>query len=101
LRTSIGDRAAERLAGAHAAEELDVVALDLHAPPTPVAHLPPGELRVHVLGPQGHARGHPLDDGDERRAVRLAGGGEAEEGHAQGTTAARGRVRDGRGRRGG
>ena len=71
------DGRSERLAGAHAAQQLDVVLLDLHAPPAAVALLPPGELRVDVGGGQGQAGHHPLEDADERRAMGFAGGGEA------------------------
>jgi hypothetical protein len=40
----------ERLAGAHAGEELNGVFLDLHAPPAAVALLASRELDVHVVG---------------------------------------------------
>ena len=72
------DRRAERLAGAHAGEELSVVLLDLHAPPAAVALLAARELDVDVLGEEWQARGHSFENGHERVPVGFAGGCEAQ-----------------------
>ena len=64
--------------GAHAGQKLDRVALDLHAPPAPVALLAARELDVDVLGEQRQSGGHAFEHADQGRAVRFASGGEAE-----------------------
>ena len=45
-----GHRGAERLAGPHAGEPLDVIALDLHPRPAAVALHPAVEVAIHPLG---------------------------------------------------
>ena len=47
------DRRAERLAGAHARQELDAIRFDLHAAPSAVPLLSAGEVSVDVGGQQG------------------------------------------------
>src|SRR5947209_2720611 len=63
---------------AHAAQNLRVVALDLHAPAATVAPLPPLKLAVYSFDINGEARGQSLDDRDQRASVRLSGCCEAE-----------------------
>ncbi len=63
---------------AHAAGDLGAVALDLHAPAAAVAELAARHVAVEVLGGQLQARGQPLDDARQARAVRLAGGYQTE-----------------------
>ena len=73
-----GDGGAERLAGADAGEPLDVVALDLHPRAAAVALHPAGEVAIDPLGGDRQPGGQALDEGDERLAVRFAGGGETQ-----------------------
>ena len=47
------DRRAERLAGAHARQELDAIRFDLHAASSAVPLLSAGEVSVDVGGQQG------------------------------------------------
>jgi len=72
-----GDRAANRLARAHAGQELRGVALDLHASSAPVPLLSAREVGVDVRSKQWDARRHPFEDADERLPVGLTSGGEA------------------------
>ncbi len=78
VRDQHGDRASERLAVAHARADLDRVGLDLHAPAAAVAELAPGHVAVQRLAVELEARGQALDDRDEARAVRFAGGCEGQ-----------------------
>ena len=71
------DRRAERFAGAHAGEKLDVVLLDLHAAAAAVALLAADELLVDVSGEQWQAGGAALEQRDEGFAVGFSGGREA------------------------
>ena len=64
-----GDRGAERLAGAHAGEPLDVVRLDLHAGATTVAALAPLQLDVHVGGRDRQPGRNPFEDPDQSAPV--------------------------------
>src|SRR5579862_1204121 len=75
------ERRAERAALTEAREHLDLVRLDLLARRAPVAGLPAAQVRVDRLAVEHEARGQSRQDGDEGRAVRLAGGRELE-GHA-------------------
>ena len=59
-------------------QELDRVALDLHAAAAAVALLAAGELGVDVGGEQGEPGRHAFEHRDERGTVRFAGGGEAD-----------------------
>src|SRR5207247_5500194 len=69
---------AERLASANTREELDDVALDLHASAASVALLAPRELFVDVFGKERQACGKPLENCDECLTVRFACRSEAE-----------------------
>ena len=68
------DRRAERLAAANAADDLDLIVLDLHPPAAPVAVLAPRHVAIDPLTVEPHARRHAGDDDRQLRAVRLAGG---------------------------
>ena len=57
------DRRAERLAVADAAEDFDLVALDLHPPAAAVAALAPREIDVDVVRVQPHSGGHAGHNG--------------------------------------
>ena len=72
------DGAAQRHAAAHAADDLGVVALHLLALAAPVPQLAPPQVRVDGLRGQRQPRGYALHDDGQLRAVRLAGGQEAE-----------------------
>ncbi len=68
------DRAAHRLAGAHAREDLRAIGLDLHPPSAAVAALPAAKLRRDRVDVHGKPGGNAFEDDDERAAVRFAGG---------------------------
>src|SRR2546428_802580 len=72
------DGGAERLAGPHAREPLDLVGFDLHAGAAAVAAHPPLQLDVDTLGGQGQPGGDPLEDRHQAAPVRLARCGEPE-----------------------
>ena len=78
LRISIAIGRADRLARAHAGEELRGVPLDLHAASAAVALLAASEVRVDVRRRGGGAGGHALEDADKGLAMGFACGGEAE-----------------------
>ena len=67
------ERAAERLAMAHAAEDLGVVLLQLLARRAAVPRLAPCEIAAHALAVDLQAGRQPGDDGGDAGAVRLAG----------------------------
>ena len=71
-------RRAERAAVADAAEEPDLVLLEAHAGTAAVAEAAAGELARDVFDRDGSPAGQALDDHDERLAVRLTGGQEAQ-----------------------
>jgi len=73
-----GDRGADGLSGPHPAEELHLVALDLHPAPASIPLLPSGQLRIDMLSEERQAGGNALEDRDERWPVRFTGGGEAQ-----------------------
>src|SRR5207244_938432 len=75
------DGGAERLAGPHAREPLDLVGFDLHAGAAAVAAHPPLQLDVDAVGGQGQPGGDPLEDRHQAAPVRLARCGEPK-GHA-------------------
>ena len=58
----------ERLAVAHAADEGDLVLLELHARAPPEAEAAPGQLVGDVLDGELEPGGHALDDHDEGTA---------------------------------
>src|SRR5207253_615356 len=70
------ERRPERPPVAKAGEHLDLVRLDLLARAPPVALLAAAEVGVDRLAVEDEPRWEPGDDRDERRPVRLAGGGE-------------------------
>src|SRR5204862_3311532 len=72
------DGAAERPAVPHAGEDLDLVALDLHAPAAAVAALAALEVGVDGRPVHGQARRQSVHDHGERGPVGLAGGQEAQ-----------------------
>ena len=63
---------------ADAAEQRDLVLLEAHPGPAAVAEAAAGQLGRDVFDRDLRARGQALDDDDERLAVRLAGGQEAQ-----------------------
>ena len=63
---------------ADAADQRELVLLELLAGPAAVAESAPGHLGLDLLDGDLQAGGQPLDDGDERLAVGFAGGEEAE-----------------------
>ncbi len=66
------DGGAQRLAGTHPGEPLDLVGFDFHAGTAPVAAHPPLQLGVDALGGQGQAGGDPFEDRHQPASVRLA-----------------------------
>src|SRR6266704_3917354 len=66
------DRGAERLAGAHAREPLDLVRLDLHAGAPAVPTHAALQLGVDPFGRHGEARRDPLENPHQTAPVRLA-----------------------------
>ena len=68
-----GQGRAQRLAEAHAAEDLAGVLLDLHAPAPAVAQLAAGQIAGDVERLQRESRRHALDDDQHPLAVGLAG----------------------------
>ena len=63
-----GDRAAEREAVPHPAEDLDLVLLERHPRAAPVAEPPAGQLALDLGGGHLDAGRHALEHGDQRRA---------------------------------
>jgi hypothetical protein len=59
-------------------EDLDLVGLDPLARTSPVSLLAPTQVSVDRALIEHQSRGQAAEDRDERRAVRLAGGGERE-----------------------
>ena len=78
LRTTQGKRCAERAPVAEPGEHLDRVALDPLARAAAVTLLPAAQVGVDRVAVEDEARRQAADDGDERRPVRLACGGERE-----------------------
>src|SRR5947209_4487189 len=73
------DGRAERGAPADAGQDVDLIALDLHAAAAAVAALAPGEVAVDVGFGQRKAGRDAVDDGDQRLTVGFARGEEAED----------------------
>ena len=67
------DRAAERLAKAHARQHLDMVFLDLHATAAPIALLPSREVAVDAGEVEREPGGQAFENRRQARAVRFAG----------------------------
>ena len=76
------DRAALGLAVPDAADERDLVLLELHPGAAAVAEPAPRQRVADVVGGHPHVGGQPLEDRDEGRAVGLTRGQPAQ-GHAQ------------------
>src|SRR5687767_2604504 len=72
------ERRAERAAVSQAREDFDLVRLDLLARAASVALLAAPQVGVDGAAVEDEARGEPRHDGDERRAVGLTRGDEAE-----------------------
>jgi hypothetical protein len=72
------ERGPEGASVAEAGEHLHLVGLDLLARTAPVALLATPEIRVDRRSLEDEARRKPLNNRDERRAVRLARGGESQ-----------------------
>ena len=72
---AVGDlernRAGEGAPVPHTGKDRHPVLLDLHPPAAPVAVLPALELDVDVGGQEPEPGRHPVQDGDQRRPVRL------------------------------
>jgi hypothetical protein len=75
-------RRAQRGAVAHAAQQLEVVALPGHAGTAAGAQAATSELMADVLAGHGHAGGHALEDAHQGRAVGLTGS-EIAQGHGR------------------
>lgn len=60
----------------NAAENLDLVVLNLHPPATPVSVLTPLEIAIDLRYVDRQTRGQPFNDRDQRATVRFSGGGE-------------------------
>ena len=91
------ERAAEREPVAHAAEDLDVVLLDLLPRAAPVARLPAPEIEADRLAVEREPRGQAGDHGGDSRAVRLPRGDAGQIHASEGSEAGCGRaVRPGR-----
>src|SRR5689334_20760249 len=73
-----GNRSAERLAAAHAANDLDFVTLDLHPPAAAVAVLATLQIIVYARTVERDACRHTRDDRRQLRSMRLAGAREGE-----------------------
>ena len=69
-----GDRAAERLAFAHAGEDLGAIRLDHHASSASVSTLTAPQIRGDGIGIDREAGGKSFEYRDERLAMRLACG---------------------------
>ena len=67
------DRAAERLAKAHARQHLDMVFLNLHATAAPIALLPPREVAVDAGEVEREPGRQAFENRRQARAVRFAG----------------------------
>src|SRR5512132_811308 len=63
------DRAADRLPGAHAADDVRTIGFDGHAAATAVPALPPRKLGRDSLRADAKTSGKTVEDGDERLAV--------------------------------
>ena len=87
------DRRAEGEAVAHAAEELDVVALEAHARTAAESEAAAGELVADLLDGDGQARGQTLDHHREGGAVGLTGGQVTQHADDLSSRAGRGRSR--------
>ena len=72
--------------------------LDLHATAAAVSQLAPLQVALEVLREEPHPGGHPVEDPDQRRAVRLTGGEEAQTGHASAASRSAGASSSSRGR---
>src|SRR5438874_1276205 len=73
------DRRAEGGAPADAGQDVDLIALDLHASTAAVAALAPGEVAVDIGFGQRQAGRDAVDDGDQCLTVGFARGEEAED----------------------
>src|SRR5439155_5357018 len=71
-----GDRRAGRATLADTAGDAHRVALDLLPSPAPVSELPAPEVCVDLSGRHRESRRHAVDDREDARPVRLAGGEE-------------------------
>ena len=60
-----GDRRANGLAMAHAAQDVGLVGFNLHAPAAPIAALTALEFAVHIVEIHSHARRQSLKDGNQ------------------------------------
>jgi hypothetical protein len=60
------------------ASDLDLVLLDLHPPPTPMAELAPREVAIQRVAVQRQPGRDAFEDAREAGAVGLAGGGQSE-----------------------
>ena len=69
-----GDGGADGAAVDHAADDAELVLLELLPRPAADAEAPPGEVVTDRVTGHGHAGGQPFEDGGEARAVRLTGG---------------------------
>ena len=78
LPVLVGNQQRDRTAGRHAvpdaAQDLRAIGLDGHPPAAAVAGLAPAQLRGDRVEVDREARRHAFENGDERLAVRLAGG---------------------------
>src|SRR5262245_13352955 len=63
------DGGTDGLAGAHAGEKLDGIALDLHASAASVSLLTTAQLFIDLAGQEGQPGGHTLEDGYEGLSV--------------------------------
>ena len=78
VRDAQGDRTAERASVTHSRNDFRAVLLDLHAAAAAVAELAPSEVGVDPLAVELEARGNPLEDARETRAMGLSRGCEAQ-----------------------
>ena len=82
LPVLVRDEKADRSAGRHAVpdagQDLRAIRLDGHPPAAAVAGLAPAKLSGDRVEVEREARRHPFENGDERLAVRLAGGEETQ-----------------------
>src|SRR2546429_4332668 len=74
-------RRAGGLAAGQAGQHLDLILLDFHAAAAAVTHLAAAEIAVDAGAVERKAGRQAVDDGDQRRAVRLAGGQETQTWH--------------------
>ena len=63
---------------AHAGNELNLVRLDDHAPPAPIALLAPRQLVVDVCREKRESGRGAFDEGHEGLPMRFAGGSKSE-----------------------